>query len=358
MGTTTFSGPVKTGSIPSTGNSVLSSGISNTQPLSNVAMKRHLFPRAANATGIAIAQTYTSITPADGRFHLTLNGAECLAPDNTTAQGFWSPGRTLSNAGTNGFGGNTISAQSWARRIILTGAVATSAGATFDVTGTDATGRVLSETGITGPAAGATVSTVSHFMTVTSVTASANPNATATISAGTQAVTADLYVRPMGVIPFQSAIHQLKIDVAVNFNSAGATTNFDNLAIGTFSDVAAQTSVAAGFMYAGSVVAAAGASPNALVPITARNAGNQGIATGNSLGVAIPQSTVQQSNCQYVQQSPVQGAVGANFNQTDAGVCLFYSSLFTGVGAALATAGDLMTSVSYSQGLNIPNQTV
>ena len=111
-------------------------------------------------------------------------------------------------------------------------------------------------------------------------------------------------------------------------------------------------------MYAGSVVAAAGASPNALVPITARNAGNQGIATGNSLGIAIPQSTVQQSNCQYVQQSPVQGAVGANFNQTDAGVCLFYSSLFTGVGAALATAGDLMTSVSYSQGLNIPNQTV
>ena len=50
MGITTFSGPVKTGSITSTGNSVLSSGIQNTHPLGNVATQRHGVPQAAAAT--------------------------------------------------------------------------------------------------------------------------------------------------------------------------------------------------------------------------------------------------------------------------------------------------------------------
>ena len=339
MGITTFSGPVKTGSITSTGNSVLSSGIQNTHPLGNVATQRHMFPLAPAATGIALAQTYTSVRPSDGRFHLNLNGAQSVT-------GEWAPWKVSPVTATTGVPANNTALQHWGRRVILTGAVATSAGTTFTITGTDVTGRVLTETGITGPAAAAVVASTSLFASVTDVSAAANPNPTATISVGTRSATTDIYARPLGVVPYQSALTRMQFMINTNGNSAGATTNGDFFAIGTMADAATGVLGAAGGMYAGSTLAAGGG----VSPI---------LGTGMVAGAAaanwnspIPLSTVQKTNWRFVQQAAAAGVAGANFNQTDAGLVLFYGSVFTGGGAATATAGDWTTVVEYSQFAN------
>ena len=339
MGITTFSGPVKTGSITSTGNSVLSSGIQNTHPLGNVATQRHMFPLAPAATGIALAQTYTSVRPSDGRFHLNLNGAQ-------TVTGEWAPWKVSPVTATTGVPANNTAVQHWGRRVILTGAVATSAGTTFTITGTDVTGRVLTETGITGPAAAAVVASTSLFASVTDVSAAGNPNPTATVSVGTRSATTDIYARPLGVVPYQSALTRMQFMINTNGNSAGATTNGDFFAIGTMADAATGVLGAAGGMYAGSTLAAGGG----VSPI---------LGTGMVAGAAaanwnspIPLSTVQKTNWRFVQQAAAAGVAGANFNQTDAGLVLFYGSVFTGGGAATATAGDWTTVVEYSQFAN------
>ena len=339
MGITTFSGPVKTGSITATGNSVLSSGIQNTHPLGNVATQRHMVPTAPAAAGIAIAQTYTSVRPADGRFHLNLNGAQTVA-------GEWAPYKVSPVTASTGVAANNTALQHWGRRVILTGAVATSAGTTFDITGTDATGRALSETGIVGPAAAAVVASTSLFATITDISAAANPNATATVSVGTRAATTDIYARPLGVVPYQSALTRMQFMINTNGNSAGATTAADLFAIGTMGDAATGVLGAAGGMYAGSTLAAGGG----VSPI---------LGTGMVAGAAaanwnspIPLSTVQKTNWRFVQQIAAAGVAGANFNQTDAGLVLFYGSIFTGGGAATSTAGDWTTVVDYSQFAN------
>ena len=336
MGITTFSGPVKTGSITATGNSVLSSGIQNTHPLGNVATQRHMFPTAPAAAGIAIAQTYTSVRPADGRFHLNLNGAQ-------TVTGEWAPWKVSPVTATTGVPANNTAVQHWGRRVILTGAVATSAGTTFDITGTDATGRALTETGIVGPGIGVVVST-SLFATITDISAAANPNATATVSVGTRAATTDIYARPLGVVPYQSALTRMQFMINTNGNSAGATTAADLFAIGTMGDAATGVLGAAGGMYAGSTLAAGGG----VSPIL----GTGMVAGASTWNSAIPLSTVQKTNWRFVQQIAAAGVAGANFNQTDAGLVLFYGSIFTGGGAATSTAGDWTTVVDYSQFAN------
>lgn len=54
---------------------------------------------------------------------------------------------------------------------------ATLAGITFTIIGTDANGMALTETGITGPASGATVTSTKHFKTITTITPSATMGA-------------------------------------------------------------------------------------------------------------------------------------------------------------------------------------
>ena len=336
MGITTFSGPVKTGSITATGNSVLSSGIQNTHPLGNVATQRHGVPTAATATGIALAQTYTSVRPSDGRFHLNLNGTQSVT-------GEWAPWKVSPVTANTGVAANSTAVQHWGRRVILTGAVATSAGTTFTITGTDATGRALTESGITGPGIG-TVASTSLFASITDISAASNPNPTATISVGTRSATTDIYARPLGVVPYQSAITRMQFMININGNSAGGTTLGDFFAIGTMADAATGVLGAAGGMYAGSTLAAgAGAGPILGTGMTA------GASTWNS---GINLSAVQKTNWRFVQQAAAAGVAGANFNQTDAGLVLFYGSIFTGGGAATATAGDWTTVVEYSQFAN------
>ena len=190
-----------------------------------------MFPLAPAATGIALAQTYTSVRPSDGRFHLNLNGAQSVT-------GEWAPWKVSPAAANTGVAANNTAVQHWGRRVILTGAVATSAGTTFTITGTDVTGRVLTETGITGPAAAAVVASTSLFASVTDVSAAANPNPTATISVGTRSATTDIYARPLGVVPYQSALTRMQFMINTNGNSAGATTNGDFFAIGTMAAAA------------------------------------------------------------------------------------------------------------------------
>ena len=336
MGITTFSGPVKTGSITATGNSVLSSGIQNTHPLGNVATQRHGVPTAATATGIALAQTYTSVRPSDGRFHLNLNGVQSVT-------GEWAPWKVSPVTANTGVAANSTAVQHWGRRVILTGAVAVSTGTTFTITGTDATGRALTESGITGPGIG-TVASTSLFASITDISAASNPNPTATISVGTRSATTDIYARPLGVVPYQSAITRMQFMINSNGNSAGGTTAGDFFAIGTMADAATGVLGAAGGMYAGSTLAAgAGAGPILGTGMTA------GASTWNS---GINLSAVQKTNWRFVQQAAAAGVAGANFNQTDAGLVLFYGSIFTGGGAATATAGDWTTVVEYSQFAN------
>jgi len=336
MGITTFSGPVKTGSITATGNSVLSSGIQNTHPLGNVATQRHGVPTAATATGIALAQTYTSVRPSDGRFHLNLNGTQSVT-------GEWAPWKVSPVTANTGVAANSTAVQHWGRRVLLTGAVAVSTGTTFTITGTDATGRALTESGITGPGIG-TVASTSLFASITDISAASNPNPTATISVGTRSATTDIYARPLGVVPYQSAITRMQFMININGNSAGGTTLGDFFAIGTMADAATGVLGAAGGMYAGSTLAAgAGAGPILGTGMTA------GASTWNS---GINLSAVQKTNWRFVQQAAAAGVAGANFNQTDAGLVLFYGSIFTGGGAATATAGDWTTVVEYSQFAN------
>ena len=250
MGITTFSGPVKTGSITATGNSVLSSGIQNTHPLGNVATQRHGVPTAATATGIALAQTYTSVRPSDGRFHLNLNGTQSVT-------GEWAPWKVSPVTANTGVAANSTAVQHWGRRVLLTGAVAVSTGTTFTITGTDATGRALTESGITGPGIG-TVASTSLFASITDISAASNPNPTATISVGTRSATTDIYARPLGVVPYQSAITRMQFMININGNSAGGTTLGDFFAIGTMADAATGVLGAAGGMYAGSTLANGG----------------------------------------------------------------------------------------------------
>ena len=184
------------------------------------------------------------------------------------------------------------------------------------------------------------------FATVTDVSAASNPNATATVSVVTRSATTDIYSRPLGVVPYQSALTRMQFMINTNGNSAGATTNGDFFAIGTMADAATGVLGAAGGMYAGSTLAAGGG----VSPI---------LGTGMVAGAAaanwnspIPLSTVQKTNWRFVQQAAAAGVAGANFNQTDAGLVLFYGSVFTGGGAATATAGDWTTVVEYSQFAN------
>ena len=336
MGITTFSGPVKTGSITATGNSVLSSGIQNTHPLGNVATQRHGVPTAAAAAGIALAQTYTSVRPSDGRFHLNLNGVQSVT-------GEWAPWKVSPVTANTGVAANSTAVQHWGRRVILTGAVAVSTGTTFTITGTDATGRALTESGITGPGIG-TVASTSLFASITDISAASNPNPTATISVGTRSATTDIYARPLGVVPYQSAITRMQFMINSNGNSAGGTTAGDFFAIGTMADAATGVLGAAGGMYAGSTLAAGGG----VGPII----GTGMVAGASTWNSPILLSVVQKTNWRFVQQAAAAGVAGANFNQTDAGLVLFYGSIFTGGGAATATAGDWTTVVEYSQFAN------
>ena len=204
MGTTTFSGPVKSGPVisGSTSGGYRGKDLKDTNWVAS--SMEHYFnePAAADTNGICTAQTPSAAAnlTIDGALTSTINGNVVYAPSQSS---------TAATAD-----------QAWARRIGVSSSGDCS-GVTFTITGTDVDGKALSET-ITGPAASAVVYTgatvAALFKTVTKVAISAA--GTGNITVGTAAVSAHLYARPIGILPYQSSISNIKVMMIEGLNSA------------------------------------------------------------------------------------------------------------------------------------------
>ena len=185
MGTTTFSGPVKTGPVISGANhgGYRGKDLKDTQWVKNTVSMYFNEPAPADDNGICTAQTPTaaSALTIDGALTETFNGNKIYAPSQS------------STAATR----NTA----WARQIAVKSS-GNDSGVTFTITGTDVNGKALAET-ITGPNA-TTVYTaatlVGLFRTVTKVEISGA--GTGNIEVGTHATTGGIkYAKPITIVP-------------------------------------------------------------------------------------------------------------------------------------------------------------
>ena len=219
MGTTTFSGPIKSGPVPSGATSGGYRGIDlkDTNWVKSSLVHYFQEPSALDADGICTSQTRTGAgnLALDGALTVVLNDQRVYAPSvSSTAE-------TADGA--------------WARRISITSS-GNDSGITFTVTGTDVDGKALSET-ITGPSSTvtATANTLAGiFKTVTKIATSGTT--TGNITCGVAATASDLYARAVGIIPYQSSVTDVKIHVLEAFNSTadpieiGSTADQDYLA--------------------------------------------------------------------------------------------------------------------------------
>ena len=202
MGTTTFSGPVKSGPVISgaTSGGYRGLDLKDTNWVSNSLVRYFQEPAAADANGICTAQTPTAAG------NLTLDGALCATINGNSV---YAP----SVSGT-----AAIADGAWARKIGIT-SDADDSGVTFTVYGTDVNGKALSEA-VTGPSstvAYTTMSTAANFKSVTKIATSGST--TGNITVGTAAVAADIYARALGTIPYQSTITGIKVWVGEAFAS-------------------------------------------------------------------------------------------------------------------------------------------
>ena len=229
MGTTTFSGPVKSGPVISGATSGGYRGLSlkDTNWVSNSLVRYFQEPAAADANGICTSQTRT------GAGNLTLDGALCATINGNSV---YAP--SVSGTATTADG-------AWARKIGIT-SDANDSGITFTVTGTDVDGKALSEA-VTGPSstvAYTTMSTAANFKSVTKIATSGST--TGNITVGTAAVAADIYARALGTIPYQSTVTGIKIWVGEVFNAGTA----DPMEIGKSDDPDYLADIATGVMRA------------------------------------------------------------------------------------------------------------
>jgi len=299
MGTTTFSGPIKSGPVISgaTAGGYRGLDLKDTNWVVNSFVRYFQEPTAADTDGICASQTTTAAAnlSLDGALTSTENGNKVYAPSRS------STAATADGA--------------WARKIGIT-SDGDDSGITFTVTGTDVNGKALSET-VTGPnatVAYTTMSTAANFKTVTKIATSAAT--TGNITVGTAAVAADVYCRALGVIPYQSTVTGIKIWVAEAFNAGTA----DPMEIGKSDDQDYLADLADGTM--GAVT----------------TTGN----TGGSVTVDATQSAVWKS----VEQADT-GADGVAYN-SDVQAVLTYTP--TG---ALSTAGQAWIKIDFMQGKNL-----
>ena len=206
MGTTTFSGPVKSGPVISgaTSGGYRGLDLKDTNWVKNSFVHYFQEPAAQDADGICTSQTTSAAADLtlDGALTQTVNGNSIYAPALGSAV-------------------STTADAAWARRIAIT-SDGNDSGITFTVYGTDVNGKALSEA-VTGPSSTETQTAntlVGIFKSVTKITTSAST--VGNITVGTAAVAADVYCRALGTIPYQSTITGIKIWVAEAFNAGTA----------------------------------------------------------------------------------------------------------------------------------------
>ena len=205
MGTTTFSGPVKSGPVisGSTSGGYRGLDLKDTNWVSNSLVRYFQEPTALDADGICTSQTRTGAgnLTLDGALTATINGNSVYAP-------------SVSGTAATADG-------AWARKIGIT-SDGNDSTVTYTIYGTDVNGKALSEA-VTGPNSTvvySTNSTAANFKTVTRIATSASTVGNITI--GTAAVAADVYARALGVIPYQSTVTGIKVWVAEVFNAGTA----------------------------------------------------------------------------------------------------------------------------------------
>ena len=205
MGTTTFSGPVKSGPVISgaTSGGYRGKDLTDTNWVLNSLVRYFQEPTALDADGICASQTRT------GAGNLTLNGALTATINGNSV---YAPSVSGTAATADG---------AWARKIGIT-SDGNDSTVTYTIYGTDVNGKALSEA-VTGPNSTvvySTNSTAANFKTVTRIATSASTVGNITI--GTAAVAADVYCRALGVVPYQSTITGIKVWVAEAFNAGTA----------------------------------------------------------------------------------------------------------------------------------------
>ena len=299
MGTTTFSGPVKTGPVISgaTSGGYRGKDLADTNWVSNSLVRYFQEPTAADTNGICAAQTPSAAG------NLTLNGALCATINGNSV---YAPSVSSTAATADG---------AWARKIGIT-SDGDDSGVTFTVYGTDVNGKALSEA-VTGPnatVAYTTNSTAANFKSVTRIAISAA--GTGNITVGTAAVAADVYCRALGTIPYQSTVTGIKIWVAEAFNAGTA----DPMEIGKSDD------------------------PDYLADIPDATAG-AATTTGNT-GGAVTVDATQNAVWKSISQADT-GADSVSYN-SDVQAVLTYTP--TG---ALSTAGQAWIKIDFMQGKNL-----
>ena len=205
MGTTTFSGPVKSGPVISgaTSGGYRGKDLKDTNWVLNSFVRFFQEPTAADTNGICTSQTTSAAAnlSLDGALTATINGNSVYAP-------------SVSGTAATADG-------AWARKIGIT-SDGNDSTVTYTIYGTDVDGKALSEA-VTGPNSTtvySTNSTAANFKTVTRIATSAAT--VGNITVGTAAVAADVYCRALGVIPYQSTITGIKIWVGEVFNAGTA----------------------------------------------------------------------------------------------------------------------------------------
>ena len=300
MGTTTFSGPVKSGPVisGSTSGGYRGKDLTDTNWVLNSLVRYFQEPTAADTNGICTTQTTTAAA------NLTLNGALTATVNGNS---IYAPAL--------GSAVSTTADGAWARKIGIT-SDADDSGITFTITGTDVNGKALSEV-VTGPSSTtvySTNSTAANFKSVTKIATSAAT--TGNITVGTAAVAADVYCRALGVVPYQSTITGIKIWVAEAFNAGTA----DPIEIGKSDDPDYLADVATAIMRA--------------------------VTTTGNTGAAVTVDATQSAVWKSISQADT-GADSVSYN-SDVQAVLTYTP--TG---ALSTAGQAWIKIDFMQGKNL-----
>jgi len=233
MGTTTFSGPVKSGPVisGSTSGGYRGLDLKDTNWVKNSFVHYFQEPTALDANGICTSQTTSAAA------NLSLDGALCATINGNSV---YAPAVSGTAATADG---------AWARRISITSS-GDDRTVTYTVYGTDINGKALSEA-VTGPSSTETQTAntlVGIFKSVTKIATSAAT--TGNITVGIAGAASDLYARALGILPYQSSVTDIKIHVTEVFNSTA-----DPMEIGKSDDQDYLADVASARTHAAATVA-------------------------------------------------------------------------------------------------------